>query len=187
MTVKWPLRAEADTVGPLGQTEADGAVLACKCGASPHDSLPDICARGHALRGNQRTVTHGLRSARAQEALMPGQEALRAVLAEHRSELLADLGGDDAVGVVLRDAVDRYLRLSVLASTLEARIEREGVLTAKGRTRASVTLYLSVVDRLMKLSQQLGFERRAKQAPSLAEFLAQRQAQQSATEPGHVG
>jgi hypothetical protein len=76
---------------------------------------------------------------------------------------------------VLEDTLDRYQRLWVLASTLEARIEQEGILTGKGRMRASVTLYLSIIDRLMKLAQQIGFDRRPKQVPSIEDFIRERQ------------
>ena len=112
--------------------------------------------------GNVGALVHGLRSPRAQQALLPGQEGLRGVLAEQRRELLDDLGGEQAASAVTRDTVDRYLRLGVLASTLEDRIEREGMVTGKGRTRAAVTLYLSIVDRMTRLAQQLGFDRRPK-------------------------
>jgi hypothetical protein len=72
----------------------------------------------------------------------------------------------------MRDLVSRGLRLHVILDTLEKRIEREGVSTGKGRTRASVTLYLSVLDRLMKIYQQLGLERRQKPV-SLADWKPQ--------------
>jgi hypothetical protein len=70
-----------------------------------------------------------------------------------------------------RDLLQRGLRVRVLLDTLEARMDREGVLTAKGRTRASASLYLQLLDRLMKIYAVLGLERRQKRVPSLAERL----------------
>ncbi len=104
----------------------------------------------------------GLRSPRAQDALLPGQEAMRAVLEDHRRQWLNDLGGDEQLSFAARDLVNRGLRLHVLLDTLEARMEREGVLSAKGRTRASATLYLTILDRVMRIYQQLGLERKVR-------------------------
>src|SRR5687767_1100905 len=39
-------------------TEPDRAVPSCKCGAGPHPTRLDICAKGHALPGNQRARKH---------------------------------------------------------------------------------------------------------------------------------
>jgi hypothetical protein len=50
-------------------------------------------------------------------------------------------------------------------------MEREGVLTPKGAMRAAVSLYLSVLDRLMKIYQQLGLERRAKPVETVATIM----------------
>src|SRR5262245_46653034 len=48
---------------PAAPIPADGAGSeasrpVCKCGAGPHRSNPQICAKGHALRGNQRARVH---------------------------------------------------------------------------------------------------------------------------------
>jgi hypothetical protein len=120
-------------------------------------------------------LKHGLYSRKAQLGLLPGQEELRAVLASRRQRLHADQGGTAELSQVLEDTLDRYQRLWVLASTAESRIEREGMFTGKGRTRASVTLYLSIIDRLTKLAQQIGVQRRAKSVPTLEDFLKQRE------------
>lgn len=132
-------------------------------------------------KGNAIALKHGRYSRQAQLALLPGQEEIRAVLAARRARLLEDQGGTQDMGLVLEDSIDRYQRLWVLASTLEARLEQEGMLTGKGKTRAAVTLYLGIVDRLMKLAQQIGFDRKAKQLPTtLQDFLTQREQQNGA-------
>ena len=120
-------------------------------------------------------LKHGLYSRQAQLGLLPGQEEARALLASRRQRLHDDQGGSDAISQTLDDTIDRYQRLWMLASTAEARIEKEGMFTGKGRTRASVTLYLSLIDRLTKLAQQIGFERKSKPVASLEAFLQQQE------------
>lgn len=48
---------EADGEKVDDSTNAPGG---CRCGAAAHATEPGICARGHALPGNRRTVKHGL-------------------------------------------------------------------------------------------------------------------------------
>jgi hypothetical protein len=110
-----------------------------------------------------------LHSRRAQDALLPGQEQLRAAIAERRIEWAADLGDDLSFGQ--KDLVNRGLRLHVILDTLETNMEREGVMTAKGAARAAVSLYLTVLDKLLKIYQQLGLERRAKRIQSVDDIL----------------
>src|SRR5438093_1135346 len=123
------------------------------------DSIPEPSAEtvtagrdasGHFAPGNTAALKHGLRSERAALALLPGQEAARAALADLRREWLDDLGGVE-LSSSGRDLVTRGLRVRMAMDTLEERMDREGVLTTTGRTRASVTLYLQLLDRLMKI------------------------------------
>jgi hypothetical protein len=126
-------------------------------------------------KGNTAALKHGLRSKRAQLGLLPGQEDLRAMLSSRRQRLHDEEGGTPDMKLLLEDWLERYQRVWILATTLESRIEQEGIVTGKGRTRATVTLYLSLVDRLNKMAERLGFERKAKQVPSLEAFLQQRE------------
>ena len=82
-----------------------------------------------------------------------------AAVAAARAELRDDLGD---VGVIKASAADRFVELDAIANYLSGRLQVEGPLTAKGRTRALLSAYLSVVDRQVKLAQLLGVERRAK-------------------------
>lgn len=134
---------------------------------APSGRRPD----GTVTTGNTLAVKHGRFSRRAQDAALPGQEQLRAAIAERRIEWLADLGDNLSFGE--RDLVDRGLRLHVILDTLEANMERSGVLTGKGRARAAVTLYLAVLDRLTRLYQQLGLERRHKRVDTIADIVRQ--------------
>jgi hypothetical protein len=131
----------------------------------------DHTANGQWAPGNTARLNGGHRSKRAQLALLPGQEELRAALAEQRLAWLEDLGGASELSSAARDLVQRGLRVRVLMDTLEARMDREGVLTGKGRTRASASLYLQLLDRLMKIYAALGLERRARRLPTAGEIL----------------
>jgi hypothetical protein len=128
---------------------------------------------GRFLPGNGERLIHGLRSARAMAALLPGQEAQLRVLREQVNELMTDLGGAAHLGVVKREMAVRFCELRVVGTTLAESLVREGVLSAKGRQRAALTAYLSVIDRLTRLAAVLGMERTAKRVPSLDDFLAQ--------------
>ena len=135
--------------------------------------------RGHFKKGQPGPrLKHGPYSKRAQLGLLPGQEELRALLSSRRQRLHDEEGGTPDMKLLLEDWLERYQRVWILATTLEARIEKEGIVTGKGRTRATVTLYLSLVDRLNKMAERLGFERKAKQVPSLEQFLQQREGEQ---------
>jgi hypothetical protein len=123
-------------------------------------------------------LIHGLRSRRAQQALLPGQEQQLALIGERRTELLRDLGGEDALPLTKRDVVGRFIELQTIADTLAGNLAAAGVLSTKGRQRAALTAYLSVVDRLTKLAALLGLERKVKEVPTLNDFLKTRQQQQ---------
>jgi hypothetical protein len=69
------------------------------------------------------------------------------------------------------ELVGRFLQASVIADHLGANIVRHGVLTTKGRTRAAVTTYLQVLDRLHRLSTAIGLERRQKPVASPLDYL----------------
>lgn len=114
--------------------------------------------------GNPGQWRHGLRSARAAAALLPGQEAIRAAMLERRAAVVADLGGPDELSQVASDEIDRYARLHVLHESLWREIEARGVLTAKGRQRAALTALLAVSDRIDRLAARLGLARRPKHA-----------------------
>jgi hypothetical protein len=125
--------------------------------------------------GHSVTLKHGRYSERAQTALLPEQDTLRRELAQLRDELIADLGGPERVGVVMGQAAESYLRLWTLAETLWAGIEKHGPLTPKGRQRAATSLLLQILDRMTRLAQQLGMERRLKPANTIDDYIRQRQ------------
>lgn len=93
---------------------------------------------------------------------LPEQAEARAALAERVAAVVADLGGMDGLSTVAAGLVERHARLELVSDYLFERLERLGPLTAKGRTRAALSAWLSVVDRLHRSALALGMERRAK-------------------------
>lgn len=122
---------------------------------------------GRFVAGNRHSLRHGLRSEKFHRELLA---AARASMREHAQAIRADLGRDD-VSRLKGDLIARYCELHVLADSLAAHVFASGPLTGKGRTRASTTTLLLLVDRLAKLAQSIGLERRQR-AVNLTEYLA---------------
>jgi hypothetical protein len=59
---------------------------------------------------------------------------------------------------------------------LAENLMKQGPLTSKGRQRAALTAYLSVVDRTQRIAASLGLSRREKAVPNIADYLARRTA-----------
>jgi hypothetical protein len=130
-------------------------------------------ARGRFTGGNSFALVHGGRSRQVAAGQLPEQVDALAVLADREAAIVNELGGPEAISQIRRDLVTRYLETSTIADYLAANILANGVLTTKGRTRAAVTVYLQVIDRLHRLGVSIGLERRPKPAQSLADVLAQ--------------
>ena len=112
--------------------------------------------------GNVASLRHGASSARPEAV---------AALNARVAAIVADLGGPDAVGTLAAGMVERHARLELVDDYLFANVQRLGPLTGKGRTRAALTAWLAVVDRLQKSAMALGLERKAKRVPSLQEVM----------------
>ena len=126
---------------------------------------------GTFTRGNTASVTHGGRSRQVQRAQLPAQAERRHQLAEKRAAIVDDLGGEAVLSRLQLDLVNRYLELDTVASWLGGNLVAEGPLTAKGRSRAALSAYLTVVDRLQRVSTALGLARR-QTSVSLDHYLA---------------
>lgn len=105
-------------------------------------------ADGKFAAGNVLSLKHGGRRS------LDRPEALIAI-AGKREELVAHLG--DA-SVIQQDLVTDYARTDVLIESVAANIEVGGIFTAKGKTRAAVSLLLSLMDRRLRLATTLGIE-----------------------------
>lgn len=160
------------TSEPATESEQQPPLHTCrKC----HQSVPlegDRCSTprcGAALPGNRLTLRDGARSARSGADLFPEAAA---ALRERETAILGDLGGADSVSEVKRELVTRFVQAAAIADSLGQQLASGGVTSAKGRPRAAVSLYLSVLDRLTRLAGSIGLERQQKPAASLADVLA---------------
>ena len=138
-------------------------------------------ANGTFAPGNTASLIHGARSPRVANASLDGQELLRASLQLTAAGIVADLGGTAELTHVRRELVTRFTETSAIASYLSENILANGVLTTKGKTRAAVSTYLQVVDRLHRLAHAIGLDRRTKPTSTLDAFLAQREASRDGT------
>lgn len=111
-------------------------------------------ASGRFLRGNTASLVHGGRS-----ELLPRRLADEA-MAEKEQAVLADLGGN--VSTIAAGAVHRYVAAEALLAWMEARLIDEGVLTRKGHQKALHKAYLAQLDRVVRLAQLIGLEKKAK-------------------------
>ena len=107
-------------------------------------------------------LRHGGRSARVAAGLMPEQAEARAALEERQASIAASLGGPETLSPLALGHIDRHTRLEMVETYLFENVQRHGPLTGKGRTRAALSAWLQVVDRLQKSAMALGLERRQK-------------------------
>lgn len=143
---------------PIRQSPAQ-----CRCGAP---IIGQRCAHGH-----QAPKSRGLRYLHGgyAESSLESLDALGAI-AEKRASLRAHHGGDQSV--IETDLSADYCRYDVLIETVAANVARMGVLTARGRTRSSVGLLISLMRERQRLGTLLGLRPRAKEV-SIADWLAE--------------
>ena len=139
------------------------------CGESQRSGTSDRDPRGRFVSGNQAAYQHGARSRAVLQGLTHGAEASRELIA-HRREIEADLG--DGTSRVKRDLVARYVECCAMANFLGHDVAARGVLTARGRSRAALNAYLSVLDRQHRLAVAIGLERHQQPVSLLAELTA---------------
>jgi hypothetical protein len=126
--------------------------------------MPD----GTAGIGNLWRLKDGTRSRQLADGQIEPLDG-RTVVARERA-YLADLGTE--LSQVALGVLRRHVRQEVIAEYLEANILAEGVTTGKGKTRAIVSLYLQVCDRLHRSAALLGLHRRPRQLPSPLDYIA---------------
>lgn len=101
--------------------------------------------------------------------------AARALLA-WREELLADLGGREAVSAQQFTLVELATRTKLYVDSLDAWIvEQHSLVNARKRAVLPVVRERQqLVDSLVRILTSLGLERRAKPVPNLRDYIAQR-------------
>jgi hypothetical protein len=161
-------KAEAMTEGQVvapgiaPEIEASGDMCEAVCD-TPQQPAQFATSRLNAMRT-------GIHSELVRKGLLPEQQEAVQAMHERRAAIVSDLGDD--LSQVKQDVLQRYLEASLIADYLFDNIQHLGVLTGKGRTRAACSAYLQVLDRQVRLGQMLGFERKAKQVPNPADWLA---------------
>ena len=142
----------------------------CACGSPRSPRYPERCTGGHPLPGLPGpALRHG---GRAELATLAAQRGAVEALASLQAEIEADLGGADRLSRIHRNAVRDLLRLELVGEFLFDRLTKQGPLTPKGRTRAALSAYLATVDRLHRLRQLIGLERRQRPVDPLAALAA---------------
>jgi hypothetical protein len=121
--------------------------------------------------GNTAAWKDGSRSKRALSLELPEQAEAKAALGDRVETIARDLGGRESLSQVAVGMVERHAKLELVADYLFSNIQRLGPLTGKGHTRAALTNWLAVVDRLQRSAVTLGLERRSKPVVPLAEVL----------------
>ena len=134
---------------------------------SPSPERPARRADGKFAPGNTEAMTHGGFSKQALAGALPSQAETAASVRGRVQEIVNDLGGRDEISTVLAGQVRQHGRLEMLEEHLWDQIERGGTTTAKGHTRACVTLWLKVIDRLQRSAMTLGIERKQRQVNPL--------------------
>ena len=120
--------------------------------------------------GNTASLRHGRYSQQIVDTA-----AFKAALVAMEAEKTADLGGADALSSNQRDLLRLLIKTLSIEGHLWQRIEQEGPLSAKGQSRAVLSAWTAVSDRIVKLATTLGLERKAKRVPSIEDFIRERQ------------
>jgi hypothetical protein len=140
---------------------------------APIPERPGRRADGRFALGNTESLTHGGYSKQAQAGELASQAETAAIVRERVNEIVNDLGGPDEVSTVLAGQVRQHGRLEMLEEHLWHQIEDGGITTAKGNTRACVTLWLKVIDRLQRSAMTLGIERKQRRVDLAQAFAEQ--------------
>jgi hypothetical protein len=92
-----------------------------------------------------------------------------------RSELVADLGGEENLSVQKHKIVDEFLKRFVMLESIDAWIFRQPALMNK-RSKALYPIVIqrmTIGDGMLRCLRELGLERKAKQVPSIEDYLNQ--------------
>ena len=92
------------------------------------------------------------------------RSAAYAVLSSRYAEIVSDLGGEDGLSYLQRSLVVRYLHA-------EWWIEQQEIAITQGEA-VDIGKLVQASNNIVGLSSKLGLERRAKDVPNLADYLA---------------
>lgn len=112
---------------------------------------------------------------------MRGVEALppetRQTIEVFREAVIQDRGGPENLTTVEAGYIRRLAELETVARLLASELAAHGVLTPRRRVRGIYGKWLETLDRWHRFAQAVGTERRARQVPTLREYLEQRTSQ----------
>ncbi len=103
------------------------------------------------------------------------RSALAKEIGKHRSELVADLGGEENLSVQQHKIVDEYLKRYVMLETIDGWIFTQPSLLNK-RTRSLYPIVLqrqTIADGMIRCLERLGLQRKAKKIPSIQDYIKQ--------------
>jgi hypothetical protein len=101
--------------------------------------------------------------------------SLAKATAKLRSELVGDCGGTEALSVQQDKIVDEFIKRFVMLESIDAWIFTQPSLINR-RTRALYPIIVqrqTIADGMIRCLDRLGLERKAKQIPSLQDYLSQ--------------
>jgi hypothetical protein len=144
------------------------SIPSCRCGAGPSAAHKDRCANGHVLKGNTAAILVGAESVTFWRAEQAARD-------EITQDILADRGttpSEAPRAMVL--VADTIAQAKILRDSAYKRIvETGGPLASDGRARRAFEVWCAAADRLEKHLRLVGLERKARPAPTIAEFIEQ--------------
>ena len=102
-------------------------------------------------------------------------EDIRLFVDTFSADVISDQGGASDLTAIRGGYVRRITDVEAMLQLAAKDIRTRGFFTVGGRTRTTVFTFMQLLDRWDRLAQRLGLDRRAKQVPSLEQFLQQRE------------
>jgi hypothetical protein len=158
------------TTGIDAATEPIPPSVCARCGAGRHPTYADICAKGHALPGNQLHRTHGAYSFR-DRGDRSVTETLRQSADDMAAGIIADKGGVENLTTLQREFINQLRNLRIMADLLAHDLVARGLHTKSGRVRSSHSKLLETLDRLYRFGQAIGPGREPRQVADVYEYL----------------
>lgn len=164
------LMQEPATVTTGTTASAESTTPVCRCGAGPHPTHAGHCDRGHAMPGNQLHRLHGAYSFRDRGvAALP--DPMRLTVAAFKAQVLSDRGGTEDLSAIEAARIGHLAEVETTLRLLAADLATRGLTTAKGRVRSTFSKWLEALDRWERLAAHIGDGRRARQVPTLSDYL----------------
>ena len=162
-------------VTPAPETAATPTLetpVVCSCGAGPHATRPNTCVRGHLTRGNQNARKSGVYAFRDRGAASLPPD-VRLTVAEFKAQVERDRGGREELSAIEAARIGHLAEVETTLRLLASDLAQRGLTTAKGRVRSTFSKWLDAISTWERLAARIGDGRRARQLPSLSEYMEQ--------------